>query len=117
MFGLNSLLPKLPVIAIVPPIEITAPIKSITPDNPSTDSVTIYKGSTVAHVFSTNLSAVVANVNSKSPESILMFQQALVLLSKTLVRTCLWNNILLTLEEVIQFANNLHHLESTPTPR
>ena len=46
--------------------EITIPIGLI---NPSLDSVTLYKGSTVASVSGIDLSNVVANINPKPPDT------------------------------------------------
>ena len=66
-------LKELPVIvanALVRPIEsnkeITIPIRLI---NPSSDSVTLYKGSTVARVSGIDLYNVVANINPKPPDT------------------------------------------------
>ena len=65
-----SLPKELPVIvanALVEPLEsnkeITVPIRLI---NPSADSVTLHKGSTVAHVTRLDPTSVMANVNSES---------------------------------------------------
>ena len=66
-------LKELPIIvanALVKPIEsnkeITVPIRLI---NPSADSVTLYKGSTVACVSEIDPSNVVANINPKPPDT------------------------------------------------